>query len=193
MKRYLIESAFAVPDEPTMETTPGNGTPTPSRKLIYQILDTRTKQHVPPEGTDIALMARTCAQLNEADEQAEQASPRADAPLESGAGDTLPDDIVQSIAISNAKSIGAQPAILANLALAQQVFNQNMQQQISLGQQQAMNLVRLAVVAKCVAIIDGADGNSQAMIEKLGIDIEKLFQDMGRGLDTKAHPAPQAP
>lgn len=91
----------------------------------------------------------------------------------------LPEDIVQSIAISNAKSIGEQPAILANLALAQQIFNQNMQQQISLSQQQAMNQVQMAAAAKCVAIIESAGTcKNQAAIDQMVKDIEKLMKDL---------------
>jgi hypothetical protein len=91
----------------------------------------------------------------------------------------LPDDIVQAIAISNAKSIGEQPAILANLALAQQIFNQNMQQQISLSQQQAMNQVQMAAAAKCVALIESAGGcKNQTSIDQMGKDIEKIAQEM---------------
>lgn len=91
----------------------------------------------------------------------------------------LPDEIVQSIAISNAKSIGEQPAILANLALAQQIFNQNMQQQISLGQQQAMNQVQMAASAKCVSMIENAGGcKNQDTINRMVKDIEDILQSM---------------
>ncbi len=91
----------------------------------------------------------------------------------------LPDEIVQSIAISNAKSIGEQPAILANLALAQQIFNQNMQQQISLGQQQAMNQVQMAASAKCVSMIENAGGcKNQEAINKMVKNIEDILQSM---------------
>ncbi|HEY8880573.1 MAG TPA: FAD-binding monooxygenase [Roseateles sp.] len=75
--------------------------------------------------------------------------------------DALPADVVQAIAISNAKSIGEQPAVLANLALAQQIFNQNMQQQIALSQQQAMNQVHMATAARAVTLIEQA-GQAQA-------------------------------
>ncbi|MCM8528981.1 MAG: hypothetical protein NE327_20830 [Lentisphaeraceae bacterium] len=67
-----------------------------------------------------------------------------------GSGGSLPQEIIQSIAISNAKSIGEQPAILANLALSQQIFNQNLQQQMAISQQQAMNQVALATAASGV-------------------------------------------
>jgi hypothetical protein len=97
----------------------------------------------------------------------------------------LPDDIVQAIAISNAKSIGEQPAILANLALAQQIFNQNMQQQVSISQQQAMNQVQMAAAAKCVAMIESAGCKNQSSIEKMEKDIAKIIQEMSRIMDAK--------
>jgi hypothetical protein len=71
------------------------------------------------------------------------------------ANGSLPDQIVESISISNAKSIAEQPAILANLALANQILNNNMQQQLAISQQQAMNQLTMATLAKCVALITG--------------------------------------
>ena len=71
---------------------------------------------------------------------------------------SLPDEIVQSIAISNAKSIGEQPAILANLALANQILNTNLQQQMVISNQQAMNQIVMATMARCVTLIVGDDG-----------------------------------
>lgn len=65
----------------------------------------------------------------------------------------LPNEIVQGLAIANATTIGSQPAILANLALANEVLNANLQQQAQIAQQQAVNLLTLAVVAKSVATI----------------------------------------
>lgn len=101
----------------------------------------------------------------------------------------LPDDIVQAIAISNAKSIGEQPAILANLALAQQIFNQNMQQQISLGQQQAMNQVQMAAAAKCVAMIESAGCcKNQGAIDKMVNDIEGIIKNMNSFKSSPAQP-----
>jgi len=71
---------------------------------------------------------------------------------------SLPTEIVQSIAIANAKSIGEQPAILANLALANQILNNNLQQQMIISSQQAMNQIVMATMAKCVTLIVGTDG-----------------------------------
>ncbi len=79
-----------------------------------------------------------------------------------GGGGSLPDEIVQAIAISNAKSIGEQPAILSNLALANQVLNNNMQQQLMLSQQQAMNQITMTTVAKCISVITNASDGDEA-------------------------------
>ena len=81
---------------------------------------------------------------------------------------SLPDSIVQSIAISNAKSIGEQPAILANLALANQILNNNLQQQMIISTQQAMSQILMATMARCVtAIIDGKGASGVAVAELL--------------------------
>lgn len=89
---------------------------------------------------------------------------------------SLPDQIVESIAISNAKSIGEQPAILSNLALANQILNNNMQQQLMLSQQQAMNQITMATMAKCVSLITQADA-------KDGKDSEAAFAAMRKIYD----------
>lgn len=75
---------------------------------------------------------------------------------------SLPDEIVQSIAIANAKSIGEQPAILANLALANQILNNNLQQQMLITNQQAMNQIAMATMAKCVTLIVSDDKSPDA-------------------------------
>jgi hypothetical protein len=98
----------------------------------------------------------------------------------------LPDDILQSLAIANATAIGGQPAILANLALENQIFNQNLQQQACLAQQQATNLIILAVVAKCVKLI--------ATEAAPGADTKAQLADLLATLKTLTPPAsPSAP
>lgn len=77
-------------------------------------------------------------------------------------GSSLPKEIVESIAIANAKSIGEQPAILANMALANQILNNNLQQQISISQQQAMNQLSMAALSKCIAVITSTDGGGES-------------------------------
>ncbi|RTL42007.1 MAG: FAD-binding monooxygenase [Burkholderiales bacterium] len=97
--------------------------------------------------------------------------------------DALPAEIVQAIAISNAKSIGEQPAVLANLALAQQIFNQNMQQQIALSQQQAMNQVHMATAATTASLIAQAGQGgcvSRPAIEQIAKDVARLLAELDR-------------
>lgn len=45
------------------------------------------------------------------------------------------------------------PAVLANLALANQILNNNLQQQIIIANQHAMNQIMMAVTAKSVSLI----------------------------------------
>ncbi|MCK9200904.1 MAG: hypothetical protein M0P59_03530 [Gallionella sp.] len=81
------------------------------------------------------------------------------------------------IAMPDAESTGDQPKILENLALAQQIFNQNLQQQIALNQQQALNVIQLAVVAKCAAIIEKIDvPGDQAGVAQLVEAIKEIMQ-----------------
>lgn len=83
----------------------------------------------------------------------------------------LPDEIVQALAIANANAIGAQPAILANLALANQIFNANLQQQAAIATQQAVNLVTLAAIARCVQVIatDSSPGQPEQLQELVAL------------------------
>ncbi|WP_210247075.1 hypothetical protein [Aliikangiella marina] len=95
--------------------------------------------------------------------------------------DELPQDIVQSIAISNAKSIGEQPAILANLALAGEIFNLNMQQQAQIAQQQAMNQIAVATAATTIPHQNAGntDGSTDALAK-----IFELMQDVLKHKDS---------
>jgi hypothetical protein len=178
VKRYLIEPESVAIHEPDSATPPSDNTSVPKYKVVYRIIDTATRQIVPPESEDLSAVARTCTQLNESDEKAKPGASSNSAAGFSGTAGQLPDDIVQAIAISNAKSIGEQPAILANLSLAQQVFNQNMQQQLMLGQQQAMNILRLAAVAKCVSMIESTACDSPEAIEKITANVQKILKAM---------------
>ncbi len=96
----------------------------------------------------------------------------------------LPEDIVEAIAISNAKSIGEQPAILANLALANAIANLNLSQQNAINNQQAMFQLQMATVAKCVEIITSIDPNNPKandqieMYRKLMDQLVDIFQKM---------------
>jgi hypothetical protein len=74
----------------------------------------------------------------------------------------------------------AQPAAAHNvqdaLALAQQVFNQNMQQLAAVSQQQAINLLQVAVLARAVAWLEPGGGNDgPAKLEQLSRDIGHIL------------------
>jgi hypothetical protein len=91
---------------------------------------------------------------------------------------SLPSEIVESIAISNAKSIGEQPAILANMALANQILNNNLQQQMLIANQQAMSQVVMATMAKCVALITGEPANKDKGDANCAKALMELMQTM---------------
>lgn len=89
--------------------------------------------------------------------------------------DSLPGDIVEAIALSNAKSIGEQPAILANLALANQIFNTNLDQQKAIINQQMLFQLELAALAKCIQVLLAADVSEPQAIEQLTARILEMF------------------
>lgn len=97
---------------------------------------------------------------------------------------TLPDEIVQAIAIANAKCIGEMPAVLANLALANQIFNNNLQQQMQLQLQQAVNHVLLAIVARCV---------NTATTGELPPDTIKAVNELKAVIASLSTPSPPSP
>jgi hypothetical protein len=93
----------------------------------------------------------------------------------------LPPEILEAIAVSNAKSIGEQPAILANLALANQIANINQAQQQALTANQAMLQITLATVAKAVEII--------AQINPASPSADKQMSAMMSLIETMTKPA----
>jgi len=78
----------------------------------------------------------------------------------------LPEEIVQSISISNAKSIAEQPAVLSNLALANQIFNQNLTQSHQIAESNAMGVARLTAI-KSLAEYDPIDVSQARASETL--------------------------
>lgn len=78
----------------------------------------------------------------------------------------LPDDLVKAMA--DAKAQGSSSALLAELALANEIFNNNAATQSFMAQQQAMNQVLLATVAKTVSVIlnTTTDGQESAAAVK---------------------------
>lgn len=175
MKRYLIEPDFFMIHDVNPDSSTSQSALVPRQQIVYRIVDMATMQRVPHESEDIDAVASTCVQLNESSET-----------VSSHSASSLPSGIIQAIAISNAMSIGEQPAILANLDLAQKIFNQNMQQQNAVSYQQALNQIKLAVVGKYVAMINSVGLSDQAATEKMGEDIEKLVRQLERIIGEKA-------
>jgi hypothetical protein len=66
------------------------------------------------------------------------------------ADSSLPRPIVASIALSNVSSVGMQPSILSNLALANLIANTNLAQQSAVSAQQLMNQLQMAVLGGAV-------------------------------------------
>lgn len=74
-------------------------------------------------------------------------------PNGAGSSGSIPQDLIEAIASSTAISVGEQPAILANLALANQIANTNLAQQNAISNQQAMFQLEMTIVSKCVELI----------------------------------------
>ncbi len=65
----------------------------------------------------------------------------------------LPEEVLQSISISNAKAVGEQPALLANLMFGNSASNSNLSQQNAVSNQQAMNELNVVVTGKAVNLV----------------------------------------
>ena len=63
---------------------------------------------------------------------------------------TLPEGVIEAVAIGNLKCISEQPAMLSNLAYSNTVANTNLSMQNAVANQQAMNELGVSVVGKAV-------------------------------------------
>jgi hypothetical protein len=79
----------------------------------------------------------------------------------------LPDDIRESVAIGNVKSVAEQPAMLSNLAYANLISNINLSQQNAVSNQQAMNQLSLTITGKAVNRISDLSSAEAVAINKL--------------------------
>lgn len=87
----------------------------------------------------------------------------------------IPSDLIEAIASSTAVSVGEQPAILANLALANQIANTNLAQQNALSNQQAMFQLQLTIVSKCVELIANISPASATASQQL-VAFQKVME-----------------
>lgn len=107
---------------------------------------------------------------------------------------SLPQEIVESIAISNANSIGEQPAILSNLALADRIFSHNLQQLAMIGHQQALNALSLALLSKAVMLLWQNAGSGPEALQRSSeiIKIISQIQDISAKTPSVSEPPKQA-
>lgn len=85
-------------------------------------------------------------------------------------------DIVEAIGIANMKTVAEQPAILSNIALSNQIFNQNVSQVNMLAEQNAMGIARLGAV-KSIIEYNPMDA-SQARAEQHALTGDSVAQQM---------------
>jgi hypothetical protein len=62
----------------------------------------------------------------------------------------VPNDIRESVAIANVKTVAEQPAMLSNLSFSNLLTNNNLSQQNAVSFQQSMNQIAVTVTAKGV-------------------------------------------
>ena len=105
----------------------------------------------------------------------------------------IPPEIIESIAVSNAKSIGEQPAILANLALANQIANTNLAQQNAIANQQALFQLQLATISKCVEVISSIDPKSASAVTQLQTYKELMSMILNQSSNTTEKAAKPPP
>ncbi len=92
----------------------------------------------------------------------------------------LPDDIRESIAIGNVKSVAEQPSMLSNLAYANLIANVNLSQQNAVSNQQAMNQLGLTVTGKVVNLVANLSPMEAVAVVKMdtGNDVAQQLADL---------------
>lgn len=102
-------------------------------------------------------------------------------PDASSSEDSLPNDIIEAVADSTAVSVGEQPAILANLALANLIFNTCLAQQDAIVNQQIIFQVKLAAMAKSIQMllaVNVADPQAVETAERIARNITEMFDQL---------------
>jgi hypothetical protein len=96
----------------------------------------------------------------------------------------LPDDIRESIAIGNVKSVAEQSSMLSNLAYANLISNVNLSQQNAVSNQQAMNQLGLTVTGKIVNLVANLSPLEAVAVVKMdtGNDIAEQMADLSATL-----------
>lgn len=92
--------------------------------------------------------------------------------------DGSPNDIVAAISNSAAVSVGEQPAILANLALAHQIFNMCLAQQDAIVNQQIVFQLKLAALAKSIQVLLAVNVADPQAVERIAHNITGMFDQL---------------
>jgi hypothetical protein len=110
-------------------------------------------------------------------------------------GSALPDDIRESIAIGNVKSVAEQPAMLSNLAYANLIQNVNLSQQNAVSNQQSMNQLQLTVTGKVVNLISNLSPMEAVAVTKIdtGNDIAQQISDLKAAIAPLVNPPKPKP
>ena len=108
---------------------------------------------------------------------------------------SLPDDIRESIAIGNVKSVAEQSSMLSNLAYANLISNVNLSQQNAVSNQQAMNQLGVTVTGKVVNLVANLSPMEAVAVVKMdtGNDIAEQLSDIKGTLSAFAPPTPTPP
>jgi hypothetical protein len=92
----------------------------------------------------------------------------------------LPDDIRESIAIGNVKSVAEQSSMLSNLAYANLISNVNLSQQNAVSNQQGMNQLGVTVAGKSVNLVANLSPMEAVAVVKMdtGNDVAEQLADI---------------
>ncbi|MEM9216680.1 MAG: R body protein [Cyanobacteria bacterium P01_F01_bin.150] len=92
----------------------------------------------------------------------------------------LPDDIRESIAIANAKSVAEQPAMLSSLTYSNSISNVNLSQQNAVSNQQALNQLAITVIGETVNRVSNLSPMETVAVLKLdsGNDVAEQISDL---------------
>jgi len=107
----------------------------------------------------------------------------------------LPDDIRESIAISNVKSVAEQSSMVSNLAYANLISNVNLSQQNAVSNQQAMNQLALSVTGNVINRVSDLSPLEAVAVVKMdtGNDIAQQIADLKAAIAPLTNPSPRTP
>jgi len=92
----------------------------------------------------------------------------------------LPEEVVQSVASTNFKSLGDGPSFYHNLAMSNSVNQQNLAAQNAIAQQQALGTVLTTAVGKIVKSLTEADAEEAVSLGKIlsGDDVAQKISSL---------------